>query len=65
MESTVIMLFGGHSWPAPSDYDKYFKVLYRADYMMPPGRKDRERHIMLELKFLKCSAVRQANDEGN
>ena len=42
--------FEGHKWNIPKDYDAYLKKMY-GDYMKIPPEKDREEHIVLELKF--------------
>jgi len=47
---TVKMDFEGYQWAIPKNYDAYLKVLY-GDYMQIPDEKDRESHILLELKF--------------
>ncbi|MCD8008842.1 MAG: LicD family protein [Clostridiales bacterium] len=42
--------FEGHKWKVPKDYDGYLKSMY-GDYMKIPAEEDREKHILLELKF--------------
>lgn len=42
--------FEGHRWKVPKDYDGYLKSMY-GDYMKIPAEEDREKHILLELKF--------------
>lgn len=51
MVNTVKMPFEGHQWCVPRDYDGYLRNLYGPDYMTPPPGKDRESHLLLELKF--------------
>ncbi|MCD7815567.1 MAG: LicD family protein [Bacteroides sp.] len=42
--------FEGHMWKIPKNYDSYLKSMY-GDYMKVPAEEDREKHILLELKF--------------
>ncbi len=42
--------FEGHKWNIPKDYKTYLTKLY-GDYMKIPPEKDREEHLVLELKF--------------
>lgn len=47
---TADMEFEGHNWKVPKSYDTYLKHMY-GDYLKIPEEKDREVHILLELKF--------------
>ena len=47
---TAPMEFEGHIWKVPKEYDAYLNHMY-GDYMKIPKESDRERHILLELKF--------------
>lgn len=47
---TVPMNFEGHMWRVPKDYDAYLRHMY-GDYMSIPEEKDREEHVILELRM--------------
>lgn len=51
MVNTVKMPFEGHQWCVPQDYDGFFKTIYGPDYMTPPSEEEREKHVVLEIKF--------------
>ena len=42
--------FEGHIWKIPKEYHAYLQHMY-GDYMKIPEESDREKHILLELKF--------------
>lgn len=42
--------FEGRKWKIPKEYDKYLTKMY-GDYMKIPDEKDRERHVLIELKL--------------
>ena len=43
--------FEGHRWKVPKSYDKYLKHMY-GNYMAIPKETDREKHVLLDLRFL-------------
>ncbi|WP_373219481.1 phosphorylcholine transferase LicD [Ruminococcus sp. 5_1_39BFAA] len=47
---TAEMEFEGHIWKVPKCYDAYLIHMY-GNYMKIPEEKDREVHVLLELKF--------------
>ena len=47
---TAEMPFEGHLWKVPKDYDGYLRHMY-GDYAALPPEDEREKHIVLELKF--------------
>ncbi|MCD8371499.1 MAG: LicD family protein [Clostridiales bacterium] len=47
---TTDCTFEGHKWKIPKDYDGYLRSMY-GNYMEIPAEEDREKHILLELKF--------------
>ena len=51
MENTVLADFEGRKWCIARDYDSYLKKLY-GNYMWIPPEEDREKHFLLEIKFL-------------
>ena len=51
MMNTTAFPFEGHDWQVAQDYDRYFTVLYGADYMTPSPPEKREHHPIFELKF--------------
>ena len=51
MENTILYEFEGRKYRIAKDYDEYLKKLY-GDYMWIPPEEDREKHFLLEIKFL-------------
>ncbi len=52
---SVEMDFAGHRWKVPAAYDKYLRHMY-GDYEKLPPEEQREKHIILDLKFPPRSA---------
>lgn len=44
------MEFEGNTWKVPKDWDGYLKHMY-GNYMVLPKEQEREKHVMLEIKF--------------